>query len=151
MTRQRFFDALVDRREADPPPRDEVRVALFAPPRFAAFAPVRFAVFAPARLRPPPPVRDPPPERPRGAAGTSAPLSRASFKPIAMACLRLRTRPPDPLRKVPLLRRRIADATVFDAVDFRFAIPVLLGVACSARMQTMFRSATQARRRGADR
>jgi hypothetical protein len=83
----------------------------------------RVVVFAPARLR-----ERTPDDRLRGAGGTSAPFSRASFKPMAMACLRLRTRPPDPLRKVPLLRRRIADATVFDAVDFLFAIQPSVGL-----------------------
>src|SRR5256714_2955956 len=46
--------------------------------------------------------------------GTFAPFLRASDKPIAIACLRLFTRPPFPplpLRSVPLLRRRIALST----------------------------------------
>jgi hypothetical protein len=44
-----------------------------------------------------------------------APFFRASFKPMAIACLRLVTLRPDPLFSVPRLRRRIADFTVFDA------------------------------------
>ena len=65
----------------------------------------------------------------RGRAGTSAPFSRASFKPMAIACLRLRTRAPDPLLRVPALRRRSAEATVFDDADFLFAICCLRGSA----------------------
>jgi hypothetical protein len=100
--RQRFLAALVERREVDRvAPRDEVR----------------FLVLAPARLR------DPPADRVRGGGGISAPFARASFRPIAMACVRLRTRAPDPLRRVPRLRRRIADSTVFGDVAFRFAMP----------------------------
>jgi putative hydrolase len=72
-------------------------------------------------------------DRDRGDAGTSAPFSRASFKPMAMACLRLRTRAPEPLFNVPALRLRIADATVLSAVDFRFAIVVL--PRCGARCE----------------
>ena len=47
--------------------------------------------------------------------GTFAPFSRASLSPIAMACLRLFTVPPEPLLSVPFLRRCIADFTDFDA------------------------------------
>ena len=47
--------------------------------------------------------------------GTLAPFSLASFKPMAIACLRLVTLRPEPLFSVPRLRRRIADFTVFDA------------------------------------
>jgi hypothetical protein len=47
--------------------------------------------------------------------GTFAPFFRASLRPIAIACLRLFTRPPDPLFSVPFFRRRIADSTLFDA------------------------------------
>jgi hypothetical protein len=36
-----------------------------------------------------------------GAGGTLPPFSRASLKPIAIACFRLRTLPPEPLRSVP--------------------------------------------------
>lgn len=46
--------------------------------------------------------------------GTLAPFSRASDRPIAIACLRLLTLPPfppGPLRSVPFLRRRIALST----------------------------------------
>jgi hypothetical protein len=51
--------------------------------------------------------------------GTLAPFSRASLKPIAIACFRLFTLPPDPLLSVPFFRRRIADLTRFDA-DFPY-------------------------------
>jgi hypothetical protein len=54
--------------------------------------------------------------------GTFAPLLRASFSPIAIACLRLFTERPEPLFSVPLFRRRIADFTVFDAALPYFAI-----------------------------
>jgi hypothetical protein len=47
--------------------------------------------------------------------GTLAPLSRASLSPIAIACFRLVTRRPEPLLSVPFFRRRIAEATFFDA------------------------------------
>jgi hypothetical protein len=47
--------------------------------------------------------------------GTVAPFSRASLKPIAIACLRLVTFPPEPDFNVPRLRRRIALSTVLDA------------------------------------
>ena len=43
-----------------------------------------------------------------------------------MACLRLRTRCPELLFSVPDLRRRIADATVLDALDSFFAMVFLL-------------------------
>jgi hypothetical protein len=66
-------------------------------------------------------VRPPPPAR-RGAyrrrGGTFAPFSRASSRPIAIACSRLFTfppRPPFPLLNVPFFRRRIALSTLFDA------------------------------------
>jgi hypothetical protein len=52
-------------------------------------------------------------------AGTFAPFSRASLKPIAIACLRLVTLRPDPLLSVPFFLRRTADATRFDA-DFPY-------------------------------
>jgi hypothetical protein len=78
----------------------------FAPPRFAVlrFAVPRFAAprFAVLRFRP---VR---------FDGTFAPFSRASDRPIAIACLRLVTRPPWPAfprLSVPLFRRRIALST----------------------------------------
>ncbi len=47
--------------------------------------------------------------------GTLAPFFRASFNPIAIACLRLVTFLPDPLFSVPLFRRRIVDLTFFEA------------------------------------
>ena len=54
--------------------------------------------------------------------GTLAPFSRASLRPIAIACLRLFTRPPEPLLSVPRLRRRIADSTFLLADLPYFAI-----------------------------
>jgi hypothetical protein len=54
--------------------------------------------------------------------GTLAPFERASLRPIAIACFRLFTLPPDPLFSVPFLRRRIADSTFFDADFPYFAI-----------------------------
>jgi hypothetical protein len=51
--------------------------------------------------------------------GTFAPFSRASLNPIAIACLRLFTVPPDPLFSVPFFFRCIADLTFFDA-DFPY-------------------------------
>jgi len=48
--------------------------------------------------------------------GTFCPFSRASLRPMAIACLRLFTvRPERPLFNDPFLRRRIADSTVFCA------------------------------------
>jgi len=47
--------------------------------------------------------------------GTFAPFSRASLKPIAIACFRLVTLPPEPLLSVPFFRRLIADRTRFEA------------------------------------
>jgi hypothetical protein len=47
--------------------------------------------------------------------GTFAPFSRASLKPIAIACFRLFTVRPDPLLSVPFFLRRIADLTRFPA------------------------------------
>jgi hypothetical protein len=47
--------------------------------------------------------------------GTFAPFSRASLKPIAIACLRLVTLRPDPLLSVPFFLRLIADSTRFEA------------------------------------
>ena len=57
------------------------------------------------------------------ARGTLAPLRRDSFNAMAIACFRLVTFRPDPLLSVPLLRRRIADSTFFDAALPYFAIP----------------------------
>jgi hypothetical protein len=47
--------------------------------------------------------------------GTFAPFLRASFNPMAMACLRPLTLRPEPLFSVPFFRRRIADSIRFDA------------------------------------
>lgn len=47
--------------------------------------------------------------------GTFAPFFRASLSPIAMACLRLFTFWPEPLRSVPFFLRRIVDSTFFEA------------------------------------
>jgi uncharacterized protein (DUF1810 family) len=55
-------------------------------------------------------------------AGTFAPFSRASLRPIAIACLRLFTFRPEPLVSVPFFLRRIADRTDFDAPRPYFAI-----------------------------
>jgi hypothetical protein len=60
--------------------------------------------------------------RERGREGTLAPFSRASLRPMAIACLRLFTAPPEPLFNVPFLRRCIADSTLFDADDPYLAI-----------------------------
>ena len=70
--------------------------------------------------------------------GTLAPFSLASFKPMAIACLRLVTLRPEPLFSVPRLRRRIADFTVFDAPLPYFAMDTSshragLQVPCSDR------------------
>ena len=62
-----------------------------------------------------------------GAGGTLPPFSRASLKPMAIACFRLRTLPPEPLRSVPFFCRRTADSTLFDAAFPYFAIAHLLG------------------------
>jgi hypothetical protein len=51
------------------------------------------------------------------AGGTFAPLFRASERPIAIACSRLVTLPPLPLRSVPFSRRRIKRSTLFDAAS----------------------------------
>jgi hypothetical protein len=67
-----------------------------------------------------PPLRDPLADDFRD--GTFAPLRRASFRPMAIACLRLFTLRPDPLLRLPFLRRRIADSTLFDADRPYFAI-----------------------------
>src|SRR4030095_14162485 len=55
--------------------------------------------------------------------GTFAPASRASDKPIAIACLRLVTRLPDPpLFRVPRLRSCIARSTFLAAIGPYFAM-----------------------------
>jgi hypothetical protein len=51
----------------------------------------------------------------RDRVGTFAPFRRASFRPMAMACERLFTLRPDPLRSVPRFRRRIVRSTFSDA------------------------------------
>src|SRR5690606_1508370 len=56
------------------------------------------------------------------AAGTFPPDSRASLRPMAIACLRLVTLRPEPLVNVPRLRRRSADATLRDAAFPYFAM-----------------------------
>ena len=48
-------------------------------------------------------------------AGSFASFSRASLRPMAIACLRLFTVRPEPLFSVPFFCRRMADFTVFDA------------------------------------
>ena len=65
--------------------------------------------------------------------GTLAPFARASLNPIASACFRLFTRPPELLFSVPFLRRRIADSTVFDAALPYFAISTHLRQMIPAR------------------
>jgi hypothetical protein len=57
------------------------------------------------RLRDPDDLRD----------GTLAPLLRASFNPIAIACFRLVTLRPELLFRVPRFRRRIVDSTFLEA------------------------------------
>jgi hypothetical protein len=57
-----------------------------------------------------------------GLRGTLAPFDLASLSPMAIACLRLVTRWPELLLSVPLLRRRIAEATVLSADSPYFAI-----------------------------
>ena len=52
----------------------------------------------------------------RGTGGTRSPLLRASERPIAIACLRLRTfMPLRPLLSTPRLYSRITRATFLDA------------------------------------
>ena len=80
-------------------------------------------------------LRDPPPFadldlllladfRDERRRGTLAPFSRASFSAMAIACLRLRTLRPEPLRNVPRFRRRIVDSTFLLAARPYFAIPL---------------------------
>lgn len=65
--------------------------------------------------------------------GTFAPFSRASLKPIAIACFRLVTLRPDPLFSVPFFFRCIADLTRLPAAFPYFAIATLpFGRACKA-------------------
>src|SRR5262249_17738430 len=58
--------------------------------------------------------------------GTFAPFLRASSRAMPIACFPLWTRRPEPLFKVPRLRRSMADFTVFDADLPYFAIPTSL-------------------------
>src|SRR2546422_885293 len=61
--------------------------------------------------------------RPPRLRGTLAPARRASLRPMAIACLRLRTFLPDrPERSVPRFRSRIARSTFFDAFLPYFAM-----------------------------
>lgn len=121
-------------------------VVFFALPRFAVvFRPddLRAVDFlAPARLR-----------------GTFAPFSRASDRPIAMACSRLVTRPPCPALprfSVPVFRRRIALSTRLPAAlpyrrppDARFVaiVPPACGEACAGSVRR--RAVARIRKAGA--
>src|SRR5260370_13353810 len=58
-----------------------------------------------------------------GWRGTFFPFLRASDSAIAIACLRLVTFPPLPLRSVPRFRRRIALATSLLALRLYFRLP----------------------------
>jgi hypothetical protein len=64
--------------------------------------------------------------------GTLAPFSRASLRPMAIACFRLVTRRPEPLLSVPRFLRRIVDSTFFDADLPYFAMRRLLLSRCAA-------------------
>jgi hypothetical protein len=91
---------------------DRLAVDFFAVDFFAVdfFAMDRFV----ADLRADPPFL----AAPRRGGGTFAPFSRASERPMAIACSRLRTVPPCPFLprfSVPFLRRRIALSTLFPA------------------------------------
>ena len=57
--------------------------------------------------------------------GTSAPFFRASLRPMAIACFRLRTVRPDPLFSVPFFLRRMADFTRLPAAFPYLAMPSL--------------------------
>lgn len=57
--------------------------------------------------------------------GTFAPAFRASDKPMAIACLRLVTFLPLPLRNVPRFFSRITFSTFFDAFFEYFAITIV--------------------------
>ena len=71
-----------------------------------------------------------PPARLRG---TLPPLLRASLRPMAIACLRLVTLRPELLSRLPFFRRRIADATRFEA-DFPYLAIWTSGTSwCKAR------------------
>ena len=72
--------------------------------------------------------------RPPRLRGTLAPARRASLKPMAIACLRLRTFLPDrPERSVPRFRSRIARSTFFDAFLPYFAMNTSGADFCKAR------------------
>ena len=60
--------------------------------------------------------------------GTFAPFSRASLRPMAMACFRLFTLRPDPLFSVPFFLRCIADLTRLPA-----ALPYLAMTVADAK------------------
>jgi hypothetical protein len=57
--------------------------------------------------------------------GTLAPFERASDRPIAIACLRLFTLPPEPERRVPFFLRRIALSTRLPAAFPYLRLPPL--------------------------
>jgi hypothetical protein len=80
----------------------------------------------------PPDFREDPPDDLR--LGTFAPFSRASLRPIAIACFRLFTLPPEPLLSVPCFLRRIADSTFLDADLPYFAMGFNLVSACCRRL-----------------
>src|SRR5712671_2451366 len=80
-------------------------------------------------LRPPTRLR----ERRDDFRGTLPPFSRASLRPIAIACLRLLTRAPDPLFSVPVFRRCIADSTRFAADLPYFAMNTSATPRCKQR------------------
>jgi hypothetical protein len=100
--------------------REEVRlvVDLFAalPDGFAALADFFAAVLPDFRAL----------RRPLGG-GTFAPFSRASLRPMAIACFSLVTFLPVLLFSVPLFLRRIADSTLFDAAFPYFAMGLTSG------------------------
>jgi hypothetical protein len=67
--------------------------------------------------------------------GTFAPFSRASLRPMAMACFRLFTLRPDPLFSVPFFLRCIADLTRLPAAQWlmqRPCCPQSWYITCSA-------------------
>src|SRR5262245_12768121 len=69
--------------------------------------------------------------------GTFAPLRRDSLSAIAIACLRLLTRRPDPLLSVPRFRRCIADFTFFET-DFPYLrIFTSAGLWCKSRARML--------------
>src|SRR5688572_18114138 len=71
--------------------------------------------------------------------GTLPPFSRASLRPIAIACLRLLTFAPELLFSVPFFRRCIADFTLLAAALPYFAIGYLRStvpdLACKRRAE----------------